>query len=308
MDTGRTHPDDQRALIRELVGEIEAIRIKRRDSLAGQVHPEGKRFTQEELNNYYPNYKNLLLGRTQRLPSRTIILQIADYLECTIHETDDLLLAAQYLPESVGLREDEERKVIEAMRTLLHTLPLPGFLICHGGHIDDINHAILRLFQLPTISSIPLHLRDGVHWFFNQTLPSHRIHAADRDIWHRNAQNMAALFQHLHRSYRRESWFRTKLASWYELPEFSRYWEACNNRQSRATLVTNETTALYPHLGPAPVLEANVVVAPHATNFPCLIISVPLNDAARQVYHAAGCYTAENRWEETLNLQITGVL
>lgn len=45
-----------------------------------------------------PPIKNLLVGRSRRLPDRRTILSIAEYLECNSDERNDLLLAAGYLP------------------------------------------------------------------------------------------------------------------------------------------------------------------------------------------------------------------
>src|SRR5690242_14077264 len=91
-------------ILRDLLGEIETLRIKRQQALRKRPHPQLKRFTQQELTDEVcPTYKNLLLGRSLRLPSRERILQIAQYLECTAAERNTLLVAARYLPENLEL-------------------------------------------------------------------------------------------------------------------------------------------------------------------------------------------------------------
>ena len=53
----------------QLLGEIETVRLKRQDEYRDQGHPQSKRFTQQELNDEVcPTYKNLLIGRSNRLP------------------------------------------------------------------------------------------------------------------------------------------------------------------------------------------------------------------------------------------------
>lgn len=90
----------EQQLIIHVVEAIEAIRAKRKRHF--QRHPQGKRFSQDELSNVaYPSYKNLLLGRTQRIPDRGALLEIADYLECTPTERNVLLRAAKYASEDV---------------------------------------------------------------------------------------------------------------------------------------------------------------------------------------------------------------
>lgn len=103
MTTHSTHPLDERPLIRVLVAEIEAIRKQRQMQWRDRVHPEHKRFTQGELRALAcPSYHHLLQATTQNLPSRAMVVQIADYLECSIHERNDLLLAARYAPDLVS--------------------------------------------------------------------------------------------------------------------------------------------------------------------------------------------------------------
>src|SRR5260370_13865244 len=79
-----------------------------------QPHPQLKRFTQQELTDEAcPTYKNLLVGRSLRVPSRETILHIAQYLECTAQERNDLLLAARYLPETLELEGSQLRQALQ---------------------------------------------------------------------------------------------------------------------------------------------------------------------------------------------------
>src|SRR6266581_1008110 len=92
---------EQAQVFQQLLGAIEAVRITRQEEYREKCHPQLKRFTQQELNDEAcPTYKNWLIGRSNRLPSRSMLLNIADYLECSLSQGNDLLLAAQYLPDS----------------------------------------------------------------------------------------------------------------------------------------------------------------------------------------------------------------
>lgn len=105
--------ENQADLISAITGTIEAIRAQRRERHKAQPHPLGKRFSQEELGEYaYPSYKNLLQGRTRRMPDRAALLRIADYLECSFAERAELLNAAQYAPE---VPRTQQRKQITAL-------------------------------------------------------------------------------------------------------------------------------------------------------------------------------------------------
>jgi hypothetical protein len=100
MNEERVPSKEQARVFHQLLGAIEAVRIRRQEDYREKRHPQLKRFTQEELTDEAcPTYKNWLRGRSQRLPSRSLLMQIADYLECSLRERNDLLLAAHYLPE-----------------------------------------------------------------------------------------------------------------------------------------------------------------------------------------------------------------
>src|SRR5258708_2007695 len=96
IEPGSSHTS---TLLRGLLGEIETRRFRRQEDIKEHPHPQLKRFTQQELTDETcPTYKNLLVGRSLRVPSRETILHIAQYLERTAQERNDLLLAARYLP------------------------------------------------------------------------------------------------------------------------------------------------------------------------------------------------------------------
>ena len=61
--------DKQRQVLRELLDQIESMRYRRREQWRDRPHPEGKRFSQEELTETVcPTYKNLL-GRHKPAPA-----------------------------------------------------------------------------------------------------------------------------------------------------------------------------------------------------------------------------------------------
>ena len=197
--------DKQRQVLRELLDQIESMRYRRREQWRDRPHPEGKRFSQEELTETVcPTYKNLLKGTSLRLPSRPTVLAIAEYLECTIHETNDLLLAAQYLPEVVELRADEEQAALERARNLIHSLPIPALIPTQGLHIDAANTAMLHVNGFSSFDDIPSQKRDAVHWFFDPNLASYRAHARDTTTWQINVRQMLHLYRYINEPFARE--------------------------------------------------------------------------------------------------------
>lgn len=83
--------------VHEVVTAIEYLRQQRQNTHRKSGFSSSKTFSQDELCSVaYPSYKNLLKGRTRRIPARDALIAIADYLECTSSERNELLLVAGY--------------------------------------------------------------------------------------------------------------------------------------------------------------------------------------------------------------------
>jgi hypothetical protein len=296
MDNACIHPLDERPLIRELVGEIEALRTARKQQWRDRPHPDTKRFTQEELTDLVcPSYRNLLMGRTARLPSRALVLAIADYLECTIHETNDLLLAAQYVPKQIALRDDQYRAFVEYGRTLAHALPLPAFLVGGAFHVIDANASGVSLTQTE-----PSRAASSFHYTFDPQLPTYRMLAAHGESWAHNARTSVRLLQSFDPCARREPWYRTLIKQLLAIPQFCAYW--------------NEVPSSLPHQQDVPTycvwdpktnqrFEEQLVLLPLTPlHYPFLVVHLPIDPTAHTIFAALGCQVTENRWEQALAL------
>lgn len=254
------HPADQRALIRALVGEIETLREKRRAQVDQQSSSTGKRFTQEELADYCRlSYKNLLYGYTHRLPSRAQVLQIAEYLECTVAETNDLLATAEYMPVQVELGADREQAVLEQAKFYVHTLPLPAIVFRRGWEIVAANRFQLALNRMESLDAIPHEKRTAVHWFCDPALPSYHVHAANPTTWQTNVQSMAALFRTSLQPFQHEAWLQALMRRWRALPGFAKAWDtvvADPHAYEQVEFVTTTTSVFVPAL----IRERNLIV------------------------------------------------
>src|SRR5258708_12318857 len=152
---------------------IERVRVRGEEEGRDRPHPLVKRFTQQELTDEaYPTYKNLLVGRSHRVPSRESILQIAAYLECSAAERNDLLLAARYLPESLELAGPELKQALEQAQHLMDPLPYPAMIVTHTLHVEAINEAFQRLFEFPPLTPTPQGHRHILHYSFQHDFPS----------------------------------------------------------------------------------------------------------------------------------------
>jgi hypothetical protein len=179
-EAGSSHTSD---VLRDLLGEIETLRITRREEARDRPHPRLKRFTQQELTDEAcPTYKNLLVGRSRRVPSRQSIMQIAHYLECSAAERNTLLLAARYLPEHLELEGSQLKQALEQAHRLIGTLPYPAMLLTHTLEVQAVNDFFQRVFEFPPLHAIPPGQRDLFHFVFHPSKAFLSRHATTGEL------------------------------------------------------------------------------------------------------------------------------
>src|SRR5438128_3725909 len=98
----KVHPD-----CRDFVVVIEELLSRRREELADGIEPHSlfdnewgpRTWTQTDMEDMvYSSYKQMRRGRITRPPKREIVMDIADYLNCTMQERNRLLEAAHFAP------------------------------------------------------------------------------------------------------------------------------------------------------------------------------------------------------------------
>ena len=216
-------------VLRDILEEIEVLRIKRQEEVRDRPHPFLKRFTQQELTDEAcPTYKNLLVGRSQRIPSRQTLMQIADYLECSMESRNNLLLAARYLPESLELEGDALRLTLEQARQLMETLPYPAMLVTHTLAIEAINEPFQRFFAFPPLMALPRTQRYVLPVLFREDLPiRERSTFNDQAVkaWQAGVSRGIQLFKQSNRLYQFEPWYQELVKQFCAVVDFRRYWE-----------------------------------------------------------------------------------
>lgn len=260
----RKDPD---GIIQDFVDAVETLRVRRRNEYQGRPHDMGKRFSQEELYLLVPSYKNLLVGRTQRLITCAGIMQIANYLECSRDETNELLLAAQYAPEPIDLYDDEYKAALAHGRTVLETLLMPASLVSYGWYREAVNAAFLQTYQLPPLEDFG---RYAIPTFFDPASP---FHAWVAPTWEANAPQLVWMFKQMHRAYQNAAWLQTALQSYRRLPDFAPIWQTTYEAALLGVIKT--------HL-PATILTEQWLITPLSTaTFPLIILHVPLDETTR---------------------------
>lgn len=285
---------DQRPVIRTLVVVIEALRYKRREQWHNKLHPQGKRFTQEELRDeVYPSYKHLLQGQTQRLPTRTMLGHIADYLECSLSELNDILIAAQYVPERVELSETQQRLVLDQAHAILENLPLPAIVLTDDWTISAANLGFLRLYNLPSLSQLAVVQRNLLHLLFDPALPYRARHTPTPEQWYALAQQTVALFRQMNRFTLYEPMLQERLLSLQRLPDFLAIWTQTHPTGATlppiVTITANSEGAIATYSYLAITSSGNIC--------PGVLALVPGDIAARHIFAEADSRTMGNGWE-----------
>ncbi|MEM9954715.1 MAG: hypothetical protein AAF846_24115 [Chloroflexota bacterium] len=300
--TGVSHdPTRQHDILLTLLDLIESIRYKRYEQYKQVRHPHGYCFTQLELNDVaLPTYKNLLTGRSKRLPARQQILEIADYLECTIVETNDLLRCAQYLPIYEPMTDRAYEEATRRAKWLMQFIPLPIVVMGRAGDVLTANKAILEINNLPALEKWASTQRNLIHWFFDTTLPAHELYAQNTQNWYLNAMGAINLLKMTTQPYRNEAWFRNRVQQWVSLPEFVSYWDA--NQSAIATHLEGVGNArMQTRFLDDPIHEDGILI-PFSQNLEvCMFVARPLDDSARYVYKMMGCNLDGIRWESMLS-------
>ncbi|MEO8973642.1 MAG: hypothetical protein ABI406_18790 [Ktedonobacteraceae bacterium] len=280
----------------QLLGAIEAVRLKRQEEYREKCHPELKRFTQQELNDEAcPTYKNWLIGRSNRLPSRSMLMNIADYLECSLSERNDLLLAAQYLPEQPELEGDALRRALEHAQQLMEMLPYPAIVVTHTSQVQAANEFFLRLLELPSLDTLPLHQRSTMYFLFH---PDFRvrstINAEARAIWQKHALYAVQLFKQNNVLYQYDAWYQQLVKQWCDdIADFQEYWEMAREATRQEDAPAKIVLARMVTTGELlPIRIQGMLVSVSSKIYPAVAALLPVDEAARAVYASFGSVTS----------------
>jgi hypothetical protein len=295
-----TDPTGQSEVICDVLGVIEDIRLKRQAQWRERHHPQGKRFTQDEIRyGPCPTYHNLLSGRSQRLPARQTLLDIADYLECTLAETNEILTTAQYLPQRVELTNQQYHNAIERAKLLMNLLPLPGLIYGYHQEIVAAKDTLLSLNNLPRLEQWQPHQRNPAHWFFDHSLPSHPFYWNTRQLAERTAQGVVEFIYLLGKPHLREPNFAARLNRWRQLPHFAYYWDLVAHGGIQTTDDYGLMWMTTPYMD-APILKRNLLIPMTENQEVVLGIGIPEDGAAHEVFHRLDPRVREIRWDAIL--------
>jgi hypothetical protein len=278
--------------IKIVLGEIETLRMKRQRELRDRSHPSLKRFTQQELNDEaFPSYKNLLVGRSRRIPDRQTMMSISEYLECTSDERNDLLLAAGYLPIQTELEGRTLERALEWAQQTMRAIPFPAMIITHTQDIKGVNEPFRRLFDIPLDRSYDA-LMNRVDFHFNSDLPIRSRSTFDKassEQWEAHAISGINAFKREHILSRYDVWYQNLLyrVQKYNVDEYLTMPDAGEEADhTQSILARMESSGEL-----VPIRYRQVSISAGSRVYPQIKVFLPVDAAARQVFEELGCPT-----------------
>ncbi|MNW33194.1 hypothetical protein D3C74_101530 [compost metagenome] len=285
--------DFQHKTLKIVLGEIEAVRMKRQREYTEQSHPLLKRFTQQELNDEAcPAYKNLLVGRSRRIPDRQTMIHIAEYLECTSDERNDLLLAADYLPIHYELEGRSLELALEQAQQIMSNLPFPAMIVTHTLDIKGLNEPFRQLFDIPYDSFMNGKL-NKVDFHFNSDFsirPRSTFDTESFEQWESHAIYGIQAFRRNNMFSRYDHRYKKLIDRFRKYDDLNKYWnmqpkDSANEvEQSKIILARMGTMADF-----VPIRYKQIHLSVSSHMYPGIEVYLPIDEPARRVFEYLGC-------------------
>ncbi len=290
------HPDCQ-AFVLCVESLLERRRAELRRPAAGALPANawGPRswFRTELEDMVYSSYKQMRKGRITRPPRREVVMELADYLECTLEERNRLLLAAGAAPIAPYLTGAELHAALRIATGVAEQLAIPAVIITRDWHIHYFNDQLIQLFEVTPaqLAALAPHQFNVLHLLFDPALPLHPHLIQNRDSWTRMARQTIYAFKGANQLNQFDGWYSEVLAQLLALPEFADHWASVTVDQPFAADLSacNQASTLtlefqvQPAAGPAqriwlrPLL---ISVGYFQFDFPQIVAFVPADGAA----------------------------
>ncbi len=223
-----------------------------------------------------------------------MLLTIADYLECSLSERNDVLLAAQYLPLQPEWEGDELRRALEQAQQIMETLPYPAIVVTHTFQVQAANEFFLRLLELPPLDTIPQHQRSTIHFLFNQDFRARSTFNAEaRAMWQKHALYGVQLFKQNNVLYQYDAWYQQLVKQCCGIADFQEYWEKAREATRQENAPPKIFLARMATTGELlPIRVRHMLVSVSSKIYPAVSALLPVDEAARAVYASLGCVTS----------------
>jgi hypothetical protein len=288
----------------EFTGIVQALLARRRADPARRRAAASwgavpRTWTKDELCDVaYSSYRALLRGAVRRLPRREVVLTIADYLECTMTERNQLLAAARYAIEHPGPGGAELRRAIDELRVVIDALPLPAYAVSRDWTVQLINHNLLVALGLARadVAGLPAPSRNALRLLFDPALPVRRVLEPDQASWSRLAAFSIVQFRQDNVLWQYDAWYRGLIARLSDLPDFSRYWRQAQSGQLAAGggLASARITVTRPDGRTLCLRPLNAGL--HGMGYPGIVSFLPADTPTSDQLRSLGLPSPANHW------------
>lgn len=247
----------------------------------------------------YSSYPALKSGKLKRPPSRTTVMEIADYLECNLEERNRLLVTAQYAPAPLYLQGDSLKKVVNLGTQIAEYLPLPAYIINRDWNILFLNDHILKLvgITLEEASNIEKHRLNILHLILDPDLPLYKLFIHDKKSWDYIARRNIYGFKVTNALSQYDDWFIMQVKEMMKLPLFRELW---NEVQIDWGVKSEQEFPYYITEMKAPnnkiVRFRSLLTSLGNYDYPQIVSYVPVDSESQAVFTDLSIPTPENRW------------
>lgn len=298
MNLANIHPD-----CHDFVLTVEELLQRRQQELArGALTPSwdydewGPRtWNRTEMEDMvYSSYKQMRRGRITRPPRRDIVMQIADYLNCTLEERNRLLIAAEIAPVDPYLTGSDLEGSLYPTIAIATAMELPAMVINRDWHIHFLNDPILTMYDvtLEELQAIPADRQNALSLLFDPTLPLYPNLIGNIVSWTRMVRQTIYGFKTANRLSQFEPWYQALIQQWLQLPEFEYHWmnvrtdipfEQDPSSTDLPSAITVDTAVPALHGDTPRVWIRPLVISPgyFQFDFPKIVAFMPADEAAR---------------------------
>jgi hypothetical protein len=220
------------------VALVEDLLIRRQqDAIKAQVYgltwrhdPWGPRtWTRTEMEDMvYSSYKQMRQGRITRPPRRDVVMDLADYLNCTLEERNRLLIAADAPPIAPYLTGDKLDELLQITSAVARGLTMPAMILNRDWRIHFLNAQMEALYELTQqdLTAIPPERFNLLHLMFDPQLPLYPTLIGNQDSWARMVRQTIYGFKMANQLCQFEPWYQALVTQFHALPHFADHWNA----------------------------------------------------------------------------------
>jgi len=311
MEQERIHPD-----CRDFVATIENL-LRRRQQEAERGATALWQYSQvdwpriwtrtELEDTVYSSYKRMRQGHITRPPRRQTVMEIADYLNCTLEERNRLLIAAHTAPVAPYFTGERLTELLDVVSRIARQLVIPAMIINRDWHIHFFNDQMLALHgvTIAQIEAVPTNQLNFLRLLFDPALPLYPNIIRNRTTWTRMVRQTIYGFKMANVLCQFEPWYEELIESWMDLPEFAEHWRTVNidvpfemdaSVQGQPASVTVETTFLTGESSFDRTWLRPLVISTgyFQFDFPQIIAFLPADEASQTAFADVGMVGSPN--------------